>query len=1019
MVKILRSCLVLYAIAALSGQTTLLPVPAQASERWSSLITPTFETASRREGLPHPVITSVVQDKSGFIWVGTQGGLARYDGFRFQTYKADSTNPSALPDAYIMALHVTEEGRLWIGTAGGGAVWYDPVRDAFVRAATGSAGTPDLVITGIADDGQGGVWIASRNGITHIPRSGPAHRFAVDTGDLPNNQLTSILRGDDGVLWAGTMAGLVRLMPGEHRFDPVPLGSNGTSRVLHEDEDGRIWMVAPVGDNDQLFVTGDTGTNVPHPALDGRGQPLLFPRGWVVDLATDRAGHAWVALQRGGVIEVDLRDGGRQPLLHDPADPASLPDNTVYGLYGDGTPYLWIATRAGLVRFSPSNRWLASIRYSPLHPERLSGPDALVLHTTADGLVLAGLLKGGIDILDPERGRVGRYIAGENGLPEAAIVALETIGEQLYVGSDRGLLRITGRQAATPIPLPGPDQLAQALLSWRGRLWIGTRTTLSWLDPRTGTVTPFQCGSTPYVQNVINLRAGPDGRLWLGTPGGIEAIDIDGCRIETFRNDPKDPASTPSGIISGLMFDSRGRLWAGTMGSGIGVATLDQGRPRFRVLSTGDGLPNSNIGAMVEGRDGRVWVSTADGIAAVTPDLRISAYGAAEGLSIPAYWVRSGTLTPAGDVAFGGGGGITVVRADANPGTNQDLPVVVTALRIGNSSIPAGSLDLTHRGRPLVLPSGGTSLQVEFSALDYGAPERTRYRYRLDGFEQHWTETDPTRRVATYTNLPPGDFTLRIDGAGRGGDWSSRGLAIPVHVEPAWHQTTTFHLAALLAACGGIIGLVQIRTRLIRHRQQQLEQEVAERTRDLVEANHKLETLASTDPLTGALNRRRFLEALEAEVERAQRYGHSLALLEIDLDHFKQVNDRYGHAGGDAALCQSVTRISALLRSVDHLGRLGGEEFAVLLPVTGLDGAQQVAARIREALMATPIPYADHAIPITASIGCAEWLQWGETADALLLRADQALYAAKLLGRNRVEAWTPAVAGRFNAASST
>jgi diguanylate cyclase (GGDEF)-like protein len=159
----------------------------------------------------------------------------------------------------------------------------------------------------------------------------------------------------------------------------------------------------------------------------------------------------------------------------------------------------------------------------------------------------------------------------------------------------------------------------------------------------------------------------------------------------------------------------------------------------------------------------------------------------------------------------------------------------------------------------------------------------------------------------------------------------------------------------------------------------------------------ELEQLATHDPLTNALTRRALIDACEQELERCRRHDREMSLLLLDLDHFKLINDTHGHLAGDRVLRDLVTRISALLRSPDQLGRFGGEEFVVLLPETGLDEALVVAERIRkEAALAKDLP------TCTVSIGVATHRPDDALVDALLARADAALYKAKALGRNRV-----------------
>jgi diguanylate cyclase (GGDEF)-like protein len=227
-------------------------------------------------------------------------------------------------------------------------------------------------------------------------------------------------------------------------------------------------------------------------------------------------------------------------------------------------------------------------------------------------------------------------------------------------------------------------------------------------------------------------------------------------------------------------------------------------------------------------------------------------------------------------------------------------------------------------------------------------------------------------------------------------------LTLAVTVLPAWWQSGWFRLLALLAAGAAIFGLVQLRTSYLMRRRRVLEQLVASQTRDLTEANRRLQELASRDSLTEIYNRRYFLELAGVELERSRRSGRQASLLLIDIDHFKRVNDSFGHSAGDEVLKGVVASIRGLLRDSDLFARIGGEELVVLMPETGLGAARLVAERLRAAIEADRYTLPDNVVAVTASIGLAVTQSPPEPLAELLERADRALYVAKAAGRNRV-----------------
>ena len=226
-----------------------------------------------------------------------------------------------------------------------------------------------------------------------------------------------------------------------------------------------------------------------------------------------------------------------------------------------------------------------------------------------------------------------------------------------------------------------------------------------------------------------------------------------------------------------------------------------------------------------------------------------------------------------------------------------------------------------------------------------------------------------------------------------GGLRGATDIAIPLDVYQAVVQKTERTLAkthgGILLVGLAVIGLVSRRSRL--------------RAKEIIQYQENLEQLARHDSLTGLLNRRYFFDLAEQELARALRHDRPLSLLMIDIDLFKQVNDTYGHAVGDKTLQKLSQIFSEIVREIDIVCRMGGEEFAILLPETGKEEAIEVAERLRLSVEKTEIPM-EHGLPLhfTISIGVASLKKQSDNIDTLLSRADNALYEAKRTGRNRV-----------------
>jgi diguanylate cyclase (GGDEF)-like protein len=576
----------------------------------------------------------------------------------------------------------------------------------------------------------------------------------------------------------------------------------------------------------------------------------------------------------------------------------------------------------------------------------------------------------------------------------------------VYVGTQRGLYQADAQGAhLRRVEIEGRQLTASAwTMAWQGRrLWLGGVDGLWGLEQATDgrlRVVAREDGSRLGNQRLTALLPAPDGALWVGTWAGLARLDPATMTVSHGPQEAPGKVGVPAGYVSSLVRDDAGRLWVGIFGAGIRVLEWSAGlrEPVVRRITIKEGLPHDGVNALVLDGRGEVWASTDDGIARVAPaTLAVQPYGAAQGVGIRTYWTGAGTLAVDGHVLFGGSGGLTIIDPAQSVAPDYPVALAVTELRLGDAA-PLHSYRPGADALPLVVEPGRRSLLVEFAALDFVAPQRRRYEYRLSGVDSNWIDADAGRRIAAYTNLPPGDHLLELRSAATGAAWSPV-VRLPLHVAPQWHETWWARGALALAAAGLLAGAVRGRMALLRRRQRLLEALVAERTLQLQESQEQLKQIAYHDGLTGLANRRLFNDELRGHFAHLARRGSAFALLLIDLDHFKPVNDTMGHDAGDAVLVAVSRRLTEAMRETDRVVRLGGDEFAVLLPdLVDTASIEIVCARIRESVSA-PIEHARSLLHVDASIGVARAPRDAATPDALYKAADLALYEAKAAGR--------------------
>ncbi len=988
-------------------------IPARAADRWTGLASTVFRNYGRDQGIPHPVVTALAQGRDGFIWIGTQGGLARWDGYRFKAYTANLGVRGSLPDNWIQTLHFDPAGRLWIGTTTGRLARYDPSQDRFDTVALG-LGAGQIHIGAIVDDGDGGLWIGTDDGLRHLnARAKVVSILRGGTEGLPRGRILAALRDRSGALWVGTSAGLARRNAGTSAFVPVRLAGTmlGIS-ALFEDEHKRLWIGTV---RSGLFVSDQR-----NPAPRRIGSDASMPQTSISAIQAAGPHQIWATLRSFGILSIDTSSGAATLIQHDRTVPTSLAHDDLWSLLRDKTGAMWVGGTGGLSYHPPNSGQITTIFGAQQRPGALSASDVVSVLATRDGHVWLGYLDGGIDVIDPLHGRIAALRPSraypDRSLPRETVFAMvEGDRGEVYIGTRRGLYASTlSARTVRLLKWKGrdPDLPVNALLHEAGVLWIGGEYDGLWglVPGKTASTTNrivFGPENAARLTNLhVNLLVRGSGQdMWIGTRDGLNRFDLSTHEIEPITPDPTNPRGLPAGFVAALQLDRAGRLWVGTFGGGLAVsAGRDaRGRLRFRRFGLSDGLPHLNVDSLALDGGGALWAGTDDGLARIDPrNLAIHAMKPADGAVLRDYFVGARATTAAGEVLLGAKDGFTIIRPGKTWVSRLVPRILITDLRVGGVAVPVGPYNETGPPVQLVLTPEANRLTVEFSALDFMTPEQNRFAYRLEGFDRRWTETDATRRLATYTNLPPGDYTLRLRASDRDGIWTERPLPLRLSVLPAWHQRLWFRLMLVALLALTIIALVRGRTAHLRRRQRELERQIVDRTSDLSAANERLTRLAQIDTLTGCSNRRHFLDRADELIQLAGRHNLALSLAVLDLDNFKQVNDTWGHPGGDAVLGAAGQLLRQHLRLSDHLGRIGGEEFALLMPHTTTAGAHVLADRMRHALSNAVVPVEGGAIHITASFGIAE-IRPGEQYDALYARADAALYAAKHAGRNRVE----------------
>lgn len=533
-----------------------------------------------------------------------------------------------------------------------------------------------------------------------------------------------------------------------------------------------------------------------------------------------------------------------------------------------------------------------------------------------------------------------------------------------------------------------------------GSIWLGLwgEGVLHWRPG--GSTTIYLAGLDQIAGNAaFSLLEDAQGHVWVGTRySGLFRIDPVSGETRQFQHDAQRPhESLPNNTVNCLIQDESNVIW---VCSDRGLSEFLPETQSFRTIDRSFGLPADKVVGAIQDDAGFFWVLTPRGLARFDSDRgEAIAFSRADGLEASEINPMAVVQGRQGDFYLGTVEGLSIF----NPGqisSNRVAPrAAITEIRLDHQLAQPGS-DVLYAQR-LSVPSSTKSVSFGFAALDFHAPSRNHYRYRLVGFEAEAVEAQG-RRYVTYGNLRPGVYEFMVWGSNNHGVWSPEPARLTLEVEPPWWDTRP---ARLLTASGFLLllfSLHQLRVRTLRFQQTRLERKVEQRTEELERANALLSYASRTDYLTGLPNRRAFSEQAQQELARARRHDKSLCLVMLDIDHFKAVNDRLGHIGGDAVLRHVAQLLRGAIRNEDLLARWGGEEFIFLFPETSVEAGQAACQKLAALIAENPCCCDGLEVAVTITAGISGNGGEIETLEDLVRCADQALYTGKRNGRDQV-----------------
>jgi len=767
-------------------------------------------------------VQAIAQTPDGYLWLATRDGLARFDGIRFKVFQ--KSNTPELPTNRLGWVTTDEVGRLWIfPEASPQLVLYE---NGLFRVF--NKGT-DYDFDGVPESWtEGDATVFSEDGTDSVYRNGAFTRrpAVIRKREIGVDKDGTVWIDDDSNYYSINRS-TVTLRP-RNGENPLRLGRcapiTSYAPVGEEDADGRIGNSGYVRKNGTFWfflslAKGRTFVRFSNGKLDV--SDLVGTN--VLNLMLDRAGNLWMGRLDEGLYRVDAADLESADFTHLKSDRITskegLAGNTVVRLFEDRDDDLWIGGYEGLqlLKDDPIVKVIST-------RDGLPSNNIYSVAQDASGAIWFGMWGS--------PGWIGRY---DNGITKTFELTLPTAitfdgsgapwfgaNGRLWKSVDQRVeeLNIQGfeksdfnlgpdgtlvpGQGVLPLYTRPVNEISFLNTDSSGDFWIGgSEGLLRYHDGRMRRFTPADGLPSNAMVSFLQTRSG---QIWIGTTSGLARLD--GDHFTSFKKSD----GLGGEFVRSLYEDKDGVLWIGTYDSGI-VRYKDG---QFRTIAKKDGLFSDGVFCILEDDDAWFWMNSNQGIHRVRrQDLNDLADGRIATVASSGYGVEDGLINVEGNggkqpaalrsadgrLWFPTAGGLAVIDPKRVHRDESAPAVLIEEAKIDQN-------DVTHPDGKIVLSPDQSALEINYTGIQFNNPERLRFRYKLDGLDDDWTEAG-TRRTAYFSHLPYGEYIFHVIAANRDGVWSDQGASIKLVIERPFYRTYLFYaLIVILAA--GFVGLAYI-----------------------------------------------------------------------------------------------------------------------------------------------------------------------------------------------------------------
>ena len=813
---------------------------------------PYFETVGDNKVIPEGIVMTMAQDNSGFIWIGTQEALVRYDGYRFKQYIHNPDKSSSISGSHINTLWIAPNGKVWAGTESDGISIYNANSDSFTHLIQGNSNAVQTSIGNriyaVTGDEVGNAFVGSNNGLHHVDiDTGVISKVTISgcANELENKPVTALLIDRQQFLWIGSSTGLCRIklvkqLNHKHALigDTFDFFQGQEINSIFEASNGFLWL--GTRNHGAALYKPNSGNILPISDEQDK-ESLGVSKAYIRSIIQVNKKEIWLGSYSYGIIVVNAFTGTViRNFSHDQAIKGTINGNRIGHLLLGKSGLVWVGIWGGGVNsHNPTNNAIRTLRHSPYKDNSLSNSDISSLHEFSSKQLWVGNSQKGVDIVDKKLGAIAGLqprakksgvLPGKN--PMAIVkdadgnvwLGMRHNGLVLFNPESREVKIYTTADGLTN------NRIYTLHISTENILWIGTDSGLNALDFKSKKLkiindfTGYQLIENKKILSIATLN----NKLWIGTTGGLYVLSTERKSIIEISHSAGTTETLADNYVHSLLIDSKNQLWLGTDAGIDKLFSWDGKKAIFESINKRIGKQSEDLGGnLLEDQFARIWTDKGFIDTNIWHYTRLDE---AQGWDIGTQWYGSYLKMKDGLLLYGGTEGLLMVRPELWQAWNYEPPLVLSSLTVNNQEQPIKLNNLS-------LPANSNSFSVEFSALDYSAPENNKYAYKLEGFDEEWIHTDAANRRASYTNLPPGDYTLKVKGTNRNGQWSQQQITLPVTQIAAWYQTLWFRLLVLTLVIGILYGIYILRINVLKRQKEVLNNIVKTRTESVLLLN--------------------------------------------------------------------------------------------------------------------------------------------------------------------------------------